>query len=331
MKTLIKLTLISALILSLSACKLSQPNIGVTVYPVQYLVERIAQNKVTITNLSEGKTITRAQINPDYESLIDSLDVVFVFGNLEPYLSVYNEILQDEGVAMVDLSSSASVYAFKRYETSYISNTRVTLESAYYTGSIFEQIDTYQNDPYLWLDPITMISVAGSIRDWLVTYYPEEKASFESNYEALALELARMDADYQELWKQETAFVSVTPSFGNWQKSFGINVYPLILSRYGVIPSEEQLSIILKRIQDDEVQYIVHEPNLTEDMEALYQRVKDELNLETVEMHNIAFLTDNDIMANKNYITLMWENLSTLEGMLPIAFAEESTTTDTAE
>ncbi len=331
MKTIIKLTLITSLIFSLSACKLSQPNIGVTVYPVQYLVERIAQNKVTVTNISEGKTITRAQITSDYESLLENLDVLFVFGNLEPYLSVYNELLQNEGVAMVDLSSSASVYAFQRYDTNYISNTRVTLESTYYSGSVFDQIDVYQNDPYLWLDPITMISVAGSIKDWLVTYYPEEKASFEANYEALALELARMDADYQELWDQQTAFVSVTPSFGNWQKAFGINVYPLILSRYGVLPTEEQLALMLERIQIDEVQYIVHEPNLTEDMEALYQRVKDELNLQSVEMHNIAFLTDNDTLANKNYITLMWENLSTLEGMLPIAYAEESSTNTTNE
>ncbi len=327
MKTLFKLLLITVLTLSLSACKLSQPNIGVTVYPVQYLVERIAQNKVTVTQLSEGKTITRAQIASDYETLLESLDVLFVFGNLEPYLSVYNEVLQNEGVAMVDLSSSASVYAFQRYDTNYISNTRVTLESAYYEGAVFDHIDMYQNDPYLWLDPITMISVAGSIRDWLVTYYPEEKATFETNYEALALELARMDADYQELWNQETAFVSVTPSFGNWQKSFGINVYPLILSRYGVLPTEDQLALIEARIQADGVQYIVHEPNLTEDMEELYQRVKDDLNLQSVEMHNIAFLTDANIENNKNYITLMWENLDALEGMLPIAYADEETTT----
>ncbi len=318
-----------ALILSVSGCKLSQPNIGVTVYPVQYLVERIAQNKVTTTMISEGKTITRAQMVSEYEEKIDGLDVLFVFGNLEPYLTLYNEVLQDKGVAMVDLSSSASVYAFKRYETSYISNTRVTLESDYYSGSVFGQIDMYQNDPYLWLDPITMISVAGSIKDWLVTYYPEEKASFEANYETLALELARMDADYQELWNQQTSFVSVTPSFGNWQKAFGINVYPLILSKYGSLPTEAQLSIIEARIQADEVQYIVHEPNLTEDMEALYQRVKDDLKLESVEMHNIAFLTDKDIENNKNYITLMWENLSTLEGMLPIAYASEAETSTT--
>lgn len=327
MKKLIKLSIILALSLNLSACKLSQPNIGVTVYPVQYLVERIAQNKVTTTLLSEGKTITRAQMISDYEDKLDSLDVLFVFGSLEPYLSVYNETLQSEGVPMVDLTSSASVYAFQRYETSYISSTRVTLESSYYLGSAFNQVDMYQNDPYLWLDPITMISIAGSIKDWLVTYYPEEKATFEANYEALALELARMDADYQELWKQQISFVSVTPSFGNWQKAFGINVYPLILSKYGVLPTETQLAIIEERIKQDEVQYIVHEPNLTEDMEALYQRVKDDLKLQSVEMHNIAFLTDTDVTNNKNYITLMWENLSILEGMLPITYAQEETTT----
>lgn len=326
MKHIIKLIVISLLLLSISGCQLSLPHVGVTTYPVQYILERLAQNKVTVTQFSTGKTITRAQIIDDYEEKLSQIDVLFVVGSLEPYLSVYNEILQEEGVSMVDLSASASVYAFQRYETTYISNTRVTLESSYYSGSAFNLVDMYQNDPYLWLDPITMISVAGTIKDWLILHYPEEKANFESNYEALALELARMDADYQELWEQSISFVSVTPSFGNWQKAFGVNVYPLILSKYGVIPTEEQLSIIKQRIQADEVQYILHESNLSEDMEALYQRIKDELKLESVEMHNIAFLSDSDISSNKNYMTLMWENLSTLERMLPITYAKEETT-----
>ena len=162
-----------------------------------------------------------------------------------------------------------------------------------------------------------MISMAGTVKDWLVEKFPEERNLFNSNYELLKEELARMDADYQELWKQDISFVSVTPSFGNWQKAYGIQVYPLIISRFGVLPSSDQLSIIKERIKADGVKLIVHEPNLSEDMEALYQSIKTELELESIELHNLAFLSEKDMTDNKNYMTIMFENLNTLEGLKP--------------
>lgn len=327
MKKWIKIGCAALLVLSLGACKLSTLQIGTTVYPIEYLVNRIAGDRVSVVNLTQNAVLTRAQVVDNYPELLDKLDVIFEFGKLEPYWSVVGTKFLESGVQMVDLTASASVYAFKRYHITDLQGTQVTLESAYYEGDVFNNIDVYQTDPYLWLDPITMISMAGTVRDWLITHYPEEKATFEDNYSSLALELAKMDADYQELWKQEIGFVSVTPSFGNWQKAFGIEVYPLILSRYGVIPTEAQLKIMMESIKSAGIQYIVHEPNLTDDMEALYTRVKTELNLTSVEMHNLAFLTDADKTANKNYMTLMWENLNTLEGMVPIATADTTETT----
>lgn len=316
------------ILMTLSACDLGQPQIGVTTYPIEYLVKRIAGDKVSVLNISESKTITRAQLIENPVEALESLDVLFVLGKLEPYMTVHVDTFNQLDLTMIDLSASASVYAFQRYETNYVNGTRVTLESPYYKSSLFDQVDQYQTDPYLWLDPITMISMASTITQWLVAQYPEERTLFEKNYQSLSLELARMDADYQDLWDLELSFVSITPSFGNWQKAFGINVYPLMLSRYGVLPSEAQLQFILDEIKKSGVQYIVHEPNLTEDMEALYERVKTELKLESVEMHTLTFLTEDDLTQNKNYIGIMLENLSTLERMLPITYAEETETTN---
>jgi zinc transport system substrate-binding protein len=169
----------------------------------------------------------------------------------------------------------------------------------------------------LWLDPITMISMAGTIKDWLIEKFPEEKNLFTSNYDVLKQELARLDADYQELWRQDISLVSVTPSFGNWQKAYGIQIYPLILSRYGVLPSKEQLAVIKEKIKSDGVKLIVHEPNLTEDMEALYTQIKTDLELQSIELHSLSFLSELDVTNNKNYMTIMFENLNTLEGLAP--------------
>ncbi|HET6785451.1 MAG TPA: zinc ABC transporter substrate-binding protein [Erysipelotrichaceae bacterium] len=318
MKKIILIFISSILILtSLTACKLSVLNVGVTTYPIQYLVNRIAQDKVNVIQFSEGQTITRAQIVADYKDKLETTDVVFYFGKLEPYFSVYLNEFQNSSTQLIDLTSNAGVYRFQRYTVTNVGDTQVTLEDKYYESNLFDNVNTYDTDPMLWLDPITMISMAGTIKDWLIEKFPEEKNLFTSNYDVLKQELARLDADYQELWKQDIGFVSVTPSFGNWQKAYGVQVYPLILSRYGVLPSVEQLTVIKEKIKADGVKLIVHEPNLTEDMEALYNAVKTELELESIELHSLSFLSELDVTNNKNYMTIMFENLNTLEGLAP--------------
>lgn len=306
------------LILStLSGCKLSVLNVGVTTYPIQYLVNRIAQDKVNVIQFSVGPTITRTQIRDDYKDVLETTDVVFHFGKLEPYLAVYLTEFQNSSAQLIDLTSNAGVYKFQRYTVTQVSDRQVTLEDTYYNSNQFNDINVYDKDPMLWLDPITMISMAGTVKDWLVEKFPEERNLFNTNYELLKEELARMDADYQELWKQDISFVSVTPSFGNWQKAYGIQVYPLIISRFGVLPTADQLSIIKEKIKADGVKLIVHEPNLSEDMETLFQSIKTELELESIELHNLAFLSEKDMTDNKNYMTIMFENLNTLEGLKP--------------
>ena len=315
----ILLTLITTLLIlsSLSACKLTTLNIGVTTYPIEYIVNRIAQDKVNVIQYSDGPTITRAQIRDDYKDVLETTDVVFYFGILEPYFAVHLTEFQESNAQLIDLTSNAGVYKFQRYTVTQVSDRQVTIEDNYYSSNLFDSSNMYDKDPILWLDPITMISMAGTIKDWLIERFPEERNFFTTNYDLLKQELARMDADYQELWKQDISFVSVTPSFGNWQKAYGIHVYPLILSRYGVLPSAEQLAVIKNKIKEDGVKLIVHEPNLSEDMEALYQSIKTELELDEIELHNLAFLSENDISNNKNYMTIMFENLNTLEGLKP--------------
>ena len=318
MKKTIKALICTLLIVStLSGCKISTLNVGVTNYPIQYLVNRIAQDKVNVVQYSLTTIMTRAQIRDDYKEVLETTDVVFHFGKLEPYLAVYLTEFQNSKAQLIDLTSNAGVYKFQRYTVTQVSDRQVTLEDKYYNSNLFDKVNMYDKDPILWLDPITMISMAGTIKDWLIEKFPEERNTFTANYEGLKQELAKMDADYQELWKQDISFVSITPSFGNWQKAYGIHVYPLILSRFGVLPSPEQLNVIKERIKADGVKLIVHEPNLSEDMEALYQSVKTELELESIELHSLAFLSEKDITDNKNYITIMFENLNALESLKP--------------
>jgi len=173
----------------------------------------------------------------------------------------------------------------------------------------------------LWTDPISMVSMAREIKNWLQQKYPEDAAYYEENFEELESNLILLDAQYISLsnrLKEENKsikFVSMTASFGNWQRTYGIQVYPVILSKYGVLPNDQQLEAIKQRIREDGVKYIVNEPNMTEDMKALYDELVDELGLKTVELSNLSSLSVTQQSENMDYLSIMYENLAQLEVM----------------
>ena len=65
----------------------------------------------------------------------------------------------------------------------------------------------------------------------------------------------------------------------------------------------------------DNVKYIALEANLPEDMLSVYTSMLADLGLKAIPLHNLAFLTEADLAGNKDYLTLMYENLSTLESI----------------
>ena len=314
----IKLFLVSVLALFLvSGCEEKNPSIATTVYPVQYLVERIGGDDVTVSNITENTMIQRAQIKSSFQDILKDSDALFYIGGLEPYMDLYVDYIRDTGVDMVDLATKSAIYKFERYTSTTIDGITAGTEGPYYEGEEFANLDTYDADPMLWMDPVAMTSMASDIRDYLVQKYPQYKDIFDENYDALELDLARLEADFQAIpdGKMNISFVSMTPSFGNWQKSYGIKVYPITLSKYGALPTSDQLAAMKKRIKSDHVRYIAIEQNLSEDMEKLQQQLIDELALIPVNLNNLSSISSEDKKASKDYLTIMYDNLKALESI----------------
>ncbi|MCR0329559.1 zinc ABC transporter substrate-binding protein [[Clostridium] innocuum] len=314
----IKLFLVSVLALFLvSGCEEKNPSIATTVYPVQYLVERIGGDDVTVSNITENTMIQRAQIKSSFQDILKNSDALFYIGGLEPYMDLYVDDIRDTGVDMVDFATKSAIYKFERYTSTTIDGITAGTEGPYYEGEEFANLDTYDADPMLWMDPVAMTSMASDIRDYLVQKYPQYKDIFDENYDALELDLARLEADFQAIpdGKMNISFVSMTPSFGNWQKSYGIKVYPVTLSKYGALPTSDQLAAIKKRIKSDHVRYIAIEQNLSEDMEKLQQQLIDELALIPVNLNNLSSISSEDKKASKDYLTIMYDNLKALESI----------------
>lgn len=312
--------------------------ISYTIYPIGYLLNRIGGNKINITTVQNNSMIQTATVVDNFEEIINDSFVLFHIGDLEPYMDAYEKEIKEADLDLIagDLSILNCFYDYKRYTSVNVDGKVSFVEGPYYEGDVFNKIDTYDLDPFIWLSPSGMYSMAKDVYDYLSNNYFEQSAFFKENYEALADELIALDASYQtmanKLVKENKTikFVSMSASFGCWQRDFNIQVYPVCLSKYGAMPSENELEIIKKRIINDDVKYIAYEPNMAEEMADLYKELSEELGLKQITLYNISSLTSTQVESGEDYISLMYKNLSVLENIavsnIPEVSAEEETT-----
>lgn len=301
--------------LMMQGCENKKEQVLVSVYPIAYLVERIGGEYVECEILSDDMFIQRAQIKANYLSLLENSDIFFYLNSLEPYMELYIDDIRDSKIEMYDLMERSAIYEFKRYTYTSVNGVEAVIESPYYDHESFNVIETYEKDPLLWLDPVLMTSMGSDVCAQLSKLYPQYQSIFESNYEKLELDLARLEAQFQSVstLDDDIKIVSMTPSFGNWQKAYGISVYPIILSKYGALPSEEQLNYIKEKINRDHVRYIACESNLSKDLEQLREKLIAELGLIEVNIENLSSISKEDLKSGHDYISVMYHNLEVLQ------------------
>ena len=325
----------------LSACTGAKRYVAYTIYPIGYLLNRIGGNKIQSISIQNANLVQVANIIPNYEEVLNDSSYLFYLGGIEPYWEIYEDKINATEAIKIDLSTLNAIYDFKRYTKVYANGVETFVESPYYNGDVFDYVDTNELDLSIWLDPIGMLSMAKDIYSTLAANYVEQSSTFTANYEQLEADLIALDASYQNLatrLKNENktiSFVTMTPNFGNWQKAYGFGIYPVCLSKYGALPGEEELAIIKKRIVDDGVKYIAYEPNMSDEMLELFDELESELGLERINLYNISSLTPSQIAQNKDYLSIMYENLNVLETIAADVEEEtnqeENTTEETSE
>ncbi len=299
----------------LVACQNKQHKVSYTVYPVQYLLEQIGGEKVETIPFSNGKNIMRSNLSEDYKTILKEADTIFTIGGLEPYLDTISQDITDYKPDLYDLGSKGAIIPFVRYTSAIVDNVEVGVESNYYENPLFDNVDTYVNDPYIWLDPIMMTSMANEILAYFKSIDPDNTNYYEKNFEKVKMELAYLDANYSELKGNRITVASMVPAFGTYAKNYGMSVSPIILSKYGNLPSQAQLEVIKARLIQDGVKHLIVEEDLDDDIMELANTLKDELQLELVYISSLSSRSQKQIEENLDYISIMNENLQVLKSL----------------
>lgn len=170
-------------------------------------------------------------------------------------------------------------------------------------------------DPHIWLDPQGVIHQVKAIRDALSQIDAANKATYAANAEAFIAQLNALDAEFKAGLGscKSKEFFTTHAAFGYLANRYGLEQHAIM----GLTPDAEPKPRTIKRIVEEakehNVTYIFFETLVSDKVAGV---VAKEIGAQTLVLNPFEGLTDEEIAAGKNYLTVMRENLKNLQTAL---------------
>jgi len=290
-----RLALVAAplLLLPLTACSDDGGDDGLTVvtsiYPVQYVAERIAGDHATVTNLtSPGQEAHDLELGIEQTAELTDADLLVygagfqpavdeaAEGNAEGEVLDAMEVLEEGGTALTD-------------------------------GAATEVVE---DDPHFWLDPNAMALLARAVQDRLTDLDPDGAASYEEGADALVDDLAELDQEAAGALadcERRTVVVS-HDAFGYLGRRYDLELAPIAGLSPQAEPSPAHLAELQELVQDEGITTVFSETLASPKMA---ETLADDLGLETAVLDPVEGLTDET--EDEDYLSLMRRNIKALQ------------------
>jgi zinc transport system substrate-binding protein len=300
---LLVLALISAV--TLTACKGGidddKPVVYVTVYPVEFIVQQIAGDVLTVKYVP-GASAHVTSVDWNAQEIIDMLNaslLFYVHAGADNYVPNNAELFAGGTVELVDLSQhlTYNLVCFGHDDTD-CSETALS------------------EDPHFWLDPVLMFEAAQFIKDKLIATFPEMSDNFNNNFTLLSSALDKLDDDYKQVaFTASKPIITTVKLFTYWQYEYGFDIYSITNDPHSTESHPGELIALYDFAIQNDIRYVLFEKNANSP--AGEQFLEDLLttnpDAEALYVHGLGKLTEDEYASGANYLSIMYDNLDALE------------------
>ena len=171
-------------------------------------------------------------------------------------------------------------------------------------------LDENESEEELWLNPSELLMMAKNVQLGLNEYVTSTylKKEIDKNFESLKVTLSELDADYREAVQDtENKEIVVNSSNLKFLEKFGLTVYVVDDEA-----SDKTISDVEELMKNGKISYIYDFKddslsNNSKKLLATYTNVKEN------SLHKIDNLSDTERENNKDYVSLMKDNLTLLK------------------
>ncbi|WP_270182721.1 metal ABC transporter solute-binding protein, Zn/Mn family [Alkalihalobacillus sp. CinArs1] len=290
-----------------------------TLYPTEYFAERIGGDAVEAESILPPGSDAHS-FDPTTRTMTELAESdLFIFNGagLEGFADTAKDILDKEGVTTLEASKGIDLAETEEGHEEHADHEDEHEDHDSHDEGNEEHHDHDHGnvDPHVWIDPIFAIEQARNIKEALIELKPDQEEAFEANFTELENDLLELDESFKTLVSNadKKEFLISHDAYGYWEKRYGLEQ----LSVTGLSPSQEptqqQLEEIIETAKQFNLQYMIFEQNVTPKPAKTVQK---ELGLETLRIHNLSVLSEDDIKNEETYLSLMKKNIETLEKAL---------------
>lgn len=258
-------------------------------YPLYFFASQIGGNKVEVQN------ITPVGAEPhDYEptakdiARIEKSNLLILNGvKLEAWGDKIKDNLKGSKVAVITVGNN-------------IANQQV-----------IEEGQSIQ-DPHVWLSPQLAKLEVKAILNGYIKIDSQNKGYYYENTNKLLTQLDELDKEFKlglSTCKQSDIITSHS-AFGYLGKAYGLNQVPISGLSPDEEPSSKQLVEVAKFAKDNNIKYIFFESLVSP---KLSETIASEVGAKTLVLDPIEGISEGDMKAGKNYLTVMEDNLKNLK------------------
>lgn len=283
-----------------------------TVYPLQYFTERIGGDLVDVKTVyppgSDEHTYEPSQ--KDMIKMADSDLFIYLGLGLEGFVDQAKDILSNEGVKMIAAGEHLAIENTEQHE--HDNHEHEHDHDHDHDGHSHDGHDHGDVDPHVWIDPVYGQQLAEEIKTQLITALPEHEEEFTANFDQLNEELNKLNDKFTSMVENadKNKFIVSHAAYGYWESRYGLEQISVAGLSTSSEPSQKQLQNIIQTANENTLDTIYFEQNVSS---KLTEIVQSEIGAESLQLHNLAVLTEADINEGENYFTLMERNIDNLE------------------
>ncbi|MDM5208926.1 metal ABC transporter solute-binding protein, Zn/Mn family [Cytobacillus kochii] len=283
-----------------------------TVYPLQYFTERIGGDLVDVKTVyppgSDEHTYEPSQ--KDMIKMADSDLFIYLGLGLEGFVDQAKDILSNEGVKMIAAGEHLAIENTEQHE--HDNHEHEHDHDHDHDGHSHDGHDHGDVDPHVWIDPVYGQQLAEEIKTQLITALPEHEEEFTANFDQLNEELNKLNDKFTSMVEKadKNKFIVSHAAYGYWESRYGLEQISVAGLSTSSEPSQKQLQNIIQTANENTLDTIYFEQNVSS---KLTEIVQSEIGAESLQLHNLAVLTEADINEGENYFTLMERNIDNLE------------------
>lgn len=315
LKKILFLMLILLSGISTISCSLEQVNhdVYVTVYPMQYVTERIFENTEYTVGIVPGVTTHENSVDWSPKEIIAMTEATYLFyvgANYDQYIDFQiSSIFTNKMVELVKVED----------QTDYIQFIPGVVHN-HDSIAALEEIDDHSLgiDPHFWISPLKVKMVANLIYDSLMLKFADPENIMEDNYNSLMVDLQLLSDTFLEVISNATKLLMTSTNiYGYLRNDYGLDYVSI---SPGYHEETEQFTSqakeeIVEHATENDIRYILYEMYTSSPLSnAVFDElVTLDLSPTKLEFNILQSLSDDSVANGQNYITVMYDNLELLK------------------